>query len=95
MQFSSAEIAAWVGAFLWPLTRVAALVSVAPVFGSRALPRRIRLMVALALTWAILPLVPAMTVVDPLAPPGLLLVFHQVLIGLSMGFVLRLVFCAL
>ncbi|HUM92121.1 MAG: flagellar biosynthetic protein FliR [Candidatus Competibacter sp.] len=95
MQFSSAEIAAWVGAFLWPLTRVAALVSVAPVFGSRALPRRVRLMVALALTWAILPLVPAMPVVDPLAPTGLLLVFQQVLIGLSMGFVLRLVFGAL
>ena len=30
MQIASAEIAAWVGGFLWPLTRVAALASVAP-----------------------------------------------------------------
>jgi flagellar biosynthetic protein FliQ len=59
MHISSAEIAAWVGSFLWPLTRVAALVSVAPVLGSRILPRRVRLMLALALTWAIVPLAAA------------------------------------
>lgn len=95
MQFSSAEIAAWVGTFVWPLTRVAALVSVAPVFGSRTLPRRVRLMLALALTWAILPFVPPVPVVEPISPAGLLVTVQQVLIGLSIGFVLRLVFGAL
>ncbi len=95
MQLGSAEIAAWVGAFLWPLTRVAALVSVAPVFGSRTLPRRVRLMLALALTWAIVPFVPPVPAVEPVSPTGLLIVAQQVLIGLSMGFVLRLVFGAL
>ncbi|HRC72729.1 MAG TPA: flagellar biosynthetic protein FliR [Candidatus Competibacter sp.] len=92
---SSAEIAAWVGTFLWPLTRVAALASIAPVLGARTLPRRIRLMLALALTWAILPFVPPAPAVEPLSPTGLLILAQQVLIGLSMGFVLRLVFAAL
>ena len=95
MPFSSAEIAAWVGSFLWPLTRVAALLSVAPVFGSRTLPGRIRLMLALALTWTLLPLLPPIPVVEPLSPTGLLVVAQQILIGLSMGFLLRLVFGAL
>lgn len=95
MPFSSAEIAAWVGGFLWPLTRVAALLSVAPVFGSRTLPRRIRLMMTLALTWTILPLVPPVPVIEPLSPTGLLVIAQQILIGLSMGFLLRLVFGAL
>lgn len=95
MHFSSAEIAAWVGTFLWPLTRVAALMSVAPVLGSRTLPRRIRVMVALALTWTILPFVPPTPILEPLSPSGLLVVIQQVLIGLSMGFLLRLVFGAL
>lgn len=95
MHFSSAEITAWVGAFLWPLTRVAALVSVAPVLGSRILPARIRLMVALALTWAILPFAPPAPAVEPFSPVGLLIVAQQVLIGLSLGFLLRLVFGAL
>lgn len=95
MNLSSAEIAAWVGAFLWPLTRVAALMSVAPVLGSRVMPRRIRLIVTLALTWAILPFVSTTPVVEPLSPAGLLVIAQQVLIGLSMGFLLRLVFGAL
>lgn len=95
MQFSSAEIAAWVGTFLWPLTRVAALVSVAPVLGSRTLPRRVRLMLTLTLTWAVIPFVPPVPVVEPLSPTGLLVVAQQVLIGLGMGFTLRLVFSAL
>ncbi len=95
MPFSSAEIAAWVGSFLWPLSRVAALLSVAPVFGSRMLPRRIRLIIALALTWAIMPFVPPVPIVEPLSPTGVLVVAQQLLIGLSMGFLLRLVFGAL
>lgn len=95
MHVSSAEIAAWVGAFLWPLTRVSALLMVAPVFGSQIVPRRIRLMTALALTWAILPFAPPMPAVEPLSPTGLLVTAQQVLIGLSMGFILRLVFGAL
>ncbi|HRY14505.1 MAG: flagellar biosynthetic protein FliR [Candidatus Competibacteraceae bacterium] len=95
MQISSAEIAAWVGTFLWPLARVAALVITAPVLGSRVTPRRVRLMLALALTWAILPFVPPIPMVEPLSPTGLLVTAQQVLIGLSMGFLLRLVFGAL
>lgn len=95
MPFSSAEIAAWVGGFLWPLTRVSALMIAAPIFSSRTVPRRIRLMIALALTWAILPLTPAMPIVEPLSPDGLLVTAQQALIGLSMGFILRLVFGAL
>ncbi|MCP5195776.1 MAG: flagellar biosynthetic protein FliR [Gammaproteobacteria bacterium] len=95
MQVSSAEIAAWVGAFLWPLIRVAALVITAPVLGSRVVPRRIRLMMALALTWAILPFVPLVPMVEPLSSTGLLITAQQVLIGLTMGFLLRLVFGAL
>jgi len=95
MHISSAEIAAWVGGFLWPLTRVSAMMMVAPVFGSRVVPRRIRLMIILALTWAILPFAPPMPIVEPLSPDGLMITVQQVLIGLSIGFILRLVFGAL
>lgn len=95
MLLSSAEIAAWVGTFLWPLVRVSALLMVAPVFGSRVTPRRVRLMTAVALTWAILPFIPPMPMVEPLGSDGLLVIVHQTLIGLSMGFILRLVFGAL
>lgn len=95
MLLTSAEINAWIGAFLWPLTRIAALISVAPVLGSRTLPRHIRAMLALALTWSMVPLLPPTPAIDAISPAGLLVVIQQLLIGFSMGFVLRLVFGAL
>jgi flagellar biosynthetic protein FliR len=95
MRFESAEIAAWVGSFVWPLVRIAALVSVAPVFGSRLLPRRLRLILVVVLTWTVLPFIPPVPAVEPVSPASLLITAQQVLIGMSMGFMLRLVFGAL
>lgn len=95
MQFTSAEIAAWVGGFLWPLSRVTGMMLSAPVLSSRVIPKRVRLMLTLALTWSVLPLLPAMPVVEPLGPDGLLVTAQQLLIGVSMGFILRIVFSAL
>lgn len=95
MSFTSAEIAAWVGAFLWPLIRISGMVLSAPIFSSRVIPKRVRLMLVLAFTWAALPLLPAMPAVEPLGADGLLLATQQFVIGVSMGFILRLVFGAL
>lgn len=95
MEISSAEIAAWVGSFIWPLVRIAALMSVAPVFGSRVMPRRVRLILILVLTWTIVPFIPPAPAVEPISPDGMLITVQQVLIGLTMGFILRLVFAAL
>lgn len=86
---------AWVGSFIWPLIRVSGMMLTAPVFSSRGIPRRIRLMITLALTWAIVPLLAPMPVVEPLGPDGLLVASQQLVIGLSMGFFLRIVFGAL
>jgi len=95
VQFSSAEIATWVGSFLWPLIRIAALVSVAPVLGSRLMPQRLRLILVLVLTWTVLPFIGPIPAVEPLSATGLLIIAQQVLIGTSMGFMLKLVFGAL
>ena len=56
MHFTSAEITAWIGAFLWPFFRVAAMLMSSAVFGMRALPIRLRLMLALAIALALAPL---------------------------------------
>ncbi|MFO1349988.1 MAG: flagellar biosynthetic protein FliR [Gammaproteobacteria bacterium] len=95
MLVTSAEIASWVGGLLWPLARIGALVSVAPVYGSRTLPVRARLLLALALTWAVWPLLEAAPTVEPLSPAGFLILAQQVLIGFAVGFLLRLAFAAL
>ncbi len=80
--------------YLWPLFRVMALVAMAPVFGAQSVPVRIRVGFSVALTLLIAPALPPVPVVDPLSSTGLMIVIHQVLIGLAMGFALKLVFGA-
>jgi len=89
------QLSAWVLAFLWPFVRIAAMLSAAPLIGGRLLPMRVRLVLALALTWVVLPLVGPVPQVDPLSPAGILLVVNQVLIGAAMGLTLQVVFNAL
>jgi flagellar biosynthetic protein FliR len=91
---TAAEINAWVVAFLFPLARVLALLSAAPPFNNPALPTRIRLILGLAITFAIAPGLPPMPSLDPGSGAGLLLLAQQLVVGLAMGFAMRLVFTA-
>jgi len=95
MHFTSAEITAWIGAFLWPFFRVAAMFSSAAVFGARALPMRLRLMLALAVSLVLAPLAGPMPAVELMSAEGFLITGQQIVIGVAMGFVLRMVFTAL
>jgi flagellar biosynthetic protein FliR len=95
VEIVSTQIAAWIGAFLWPFARIGGMLSAAPVFGARIMPMRVRLIFALMLTWVVQPFINALPSVDPLSLPGALVVLHQLLIGIAMGFVLQLAFAAL
>lgn len=95
MEVTSAQLTAWIGAYFWPFLRIGAMLMVAPVFGARMVPKRLRLGLGLALAVMVAPLLPAMPVVDALSPQGVLIELNQLVIGLAMGFVLQLVFGAL
>ena len=95
MLFTSADISAWIGSLVWPFTRIAAMLAIAPIFGARMVPARIRLIMALLLTWVVLPLIPAVPALDPLSAAGVLVTAQQLLIGLAIGFSIQLVFAAL
>jgi flagellar biosynthetic protein FliR len=94
MAITSAEITGWLGSFLWPFFRIGAMVAAAPIFGTGFVPMRLRILFALVLTVAVSPLLPAAPSVDPISGLGLLITIQQILIGLSMGFILQLVFAA-
>ena len=94
MFVSGAEITAFVGAWLWPLFRIGGMVMTAPVFGTRSVPPRIRLILALAITLVVAPLLPPVPVLELIHPLTLLIAAQQVLIGVVMGFAVQLVFSA-
>ncbi|MEA2080871.1 MAG: flagellar biosynthetic protein FliR [Pseudomonadota bacterium] len=95
MLFTSADIGTWIGSLVWPFTRIAAMLAIAPIFGARMVPQRARLAIALLLTWIVLPLLPEVPALDPLSLSGALVTAQQLIIGLAIGFSLQLVFATL
>ena len=91
MNLTMAEIMGWVGSYLWVLLRVSALISIAPLFGAQGIPHRWQVLAALVISLVIAPTLPPPPAVDPLSIPGVMLVAQQLLIGLTMGFVLGMV----
>lgn len=92
MTLASSEIMSWVGTFMWPLFRIAALVGAAPVFGARTVPVTAKLAFSVVLTMIVVPIMPPVPVVDPLSGDAVLIVLNQLLIGAAMGLALQLVF---
>ncbi len=95
MHFTSAEINTWVGAFIWPFVRIAAMTMTAPLLSARSVPVRVRLGIALAITLVVAPMLPAMPQVAPFSVAALLILFQQMLIGIIFGFIIQLVFSAI
>lgn len=82
------------GLSIWPFFRVAGVLMVAPVFGARLVPVRIRLAMAVTTTLALSPLVPV-TQEFTLSLPSGVTVIQEVIIGVAMGFCLQMIFDAL
>lgn len=92
---TTGQIEAWLAAWLWPFLRIGACLMVAPVFGARFVPARVRIVLAGLLALAVAPLLPPMPQVPPFSGEGLVITAQQVLIGIAIGFVLQIVFDAL
>lgn len=95
MLFTNSDIFTWAGSLIWPFTRIAAMLMIAPIFGARMVPVRARLVMALLLTWIVLPLLPPVPAIDPLSIAAVLVTAQQMVIGFAIGFSLQLVFATL
>ena len=92
ISITSTQLYAWIASFLWPLTRILGLISTAPLFGNLSIPKRVKAGLGVMLALVIAPTVPALPATDPMSLPGLLILMQQLVIGLSMGFAMRIAF---
>ena len=91
---SSADINVWIAGLLWPLTRILGLLAASPLFGNNAVPATVKVMLGVLLAMIVAPAVPALPAADPLSLAGLLILAQELLVGLAMGFSIRIVFAA-
>lgn len=89
-----AQLSAWLAAFLWPFVRILALISSAPILGNPGIPQQVKIGLAFAITVVLAPVLGTMPAVEPGSAIGLLILAQQVVIGVAMGFAMRIVFTA-
>lgn len=94
MNFTEAQILGQVAAFIWPLLRISAMFVAVPLFSLRAVPARVRLILSVAMTLVVMPLLPTHPAVDMFSYDAFRMVIVQTMIGLASGFVVQLAFAA-
>lgn len=94
VQFTDQQLLAWITPVLWPFLRVLALFTTLPVLGQRSVPARVRVALAFLIALAAQAGLPEMPVVPPDSGIGFMLIAQQVVIGLTLGFAVRIVFAA-
>ena len=96
--FTEEQIVAWLSPLLWPFLRAMAMFQAMPILGARTVPMRVRIglaaFISIASQGSLPPLAPEIASLSLSAPPMLLLIAQQVVIGLSLGFAVRVVFTA-
>jgi flagellar biosynthetic protein FliR len=92
--FAKAQLIAWLSPVLWPFVRVLALFSALPVLGQRMVPMRVRIGLAFLIVVAAQASLPAMPAVPLDSPTAFALIAQNLLIGITLGFAVRIVFAA-
>jgi flagellar biosynthesis protein FliR len=92
--FTEAQLIAWLSPLFWPFVRVLALFSSLPVLGQRTVPMRVRVALAFLIVVAAQASLPEMPQVALDSAEAFALVAQNVVIGLTLGFAVRIVFAA-
>ena len=95
VEFDSNQLLYLISSYLLPLTRILGIFSSAPLYGNRAIPISIRVAIANVINFLLVPNLPAIIEIDPLSWHGSLIVLKEFILGISIGFVMRLIFTGL
>jgi flagellar biosynthetic protein FliR len=94
ISFTDTQLDTWLVAFIYPFTRILALLASSPVLGNKQVPVRVKVGLSLLMTLVIAPTLNTLPQVSVGSAPGLLILVQQIIIGVAMGFTMQLIFAA-
>lgn len=94
LTITSVEMNTWIAALLWPLSRILGMIASAPLFGNASFPMSGKIMLGVLIAMIMAPVIPAGPAADPMSMAGLLILVQEMIVGLAMGFAIRIVFAA-
>lgn len=93
LTLDSNQLLLWIGQFFWPLVRLLALFSTAPIFSERSVSKKVKIGLAVMITCILAPQLPP-TTVTLFSVGGFWLLIQQILIGIALGFTMQFAFAA-
>lgn len=94
LTFTEAQVMAWVTPILWPFIRILALFSALPVIAQRSVPVRVRIGLAFLVAFCAQAGLAPPPAIELASAAGFMTVLQQVLVGVTLGFAVRIVFAA-
>lgn len=94
LSITAEQLNSWLVTLIWPLARILAFVAATPLLGSSSIPIQVRLGLAIFITLIVAPLLPPLPMVEPGFGVGLIILLQQIVIGLAIGFSIRIIFTA-
>lgn len=94
LTFDSAQFGVWLSQYFWPLLRILALISTAPVFSEKQISKKVKIGLGGLIVILIAPGLPISTV-PIFSAAGLWLAAQQILIGVALGLTMQFAFAAI
>lgn len=89
IEFSAAQLQQWISIFFWPFCRVLAFLMSDPILGHKNISNQVKVGLALLLAFLLGPNLPPLPQVPLFSWAGLGVTVEQVVIGMSLGMVMR------
>ena len=90
IEVEALDISHWITRYVYPFARISGLLMVMPLIGTRMVSMRVRLLLAVAVTLVVVPLLPPIPKVEAISLASVIIILQQLLIGILLGFVTAL-----
>jgi flagellar biosynthetic protein FliR len=91
-EMTDTQIAQFVGSFFFPLVRITAFLLAAPIFGTKIVTARVRVVLGVMTTIIVAPLLPPGPQYEALSLTVIIIIAQQILIGVALAFIFQVVF---
>lgn len=95
MNFTEEQILTALASFIWPFIRISSMFVSIPIFSIKSIPTKVRVLIAFLITLIVIPLLEVNPNISIFSYEGLMVTIQQLLIGLSTGFILQMVFAVM
>lgn len=93
LHFTSDQWVQWLGVYFWPMLRIMALISTAPILSEKSIPKRVKVGLGIIISIIVAPSLPPVDI-PIFSANAVWVALQQVMIGVAVGFTMQLAFAA-